>query len=183
MKLEDLYFWQYKTPRDNAWRPLAGASPIKHSTNFPKWTERLDIEAAIPDAAPIIAGAGTFAYLQQLPHLGWTAPVNPFMNSQTMTTMHRTTLFVTPMILLLQMAGKEYRQFIPRWNNDRERRRDEVEARQHVDAGMAFGLGVWALRMFVFVRAGRKYWAPMDVILGGALTDLLHREHRKAHGF
>jgi hypothetical protein len=182
MKLEDFYYWRYKTPRDNAWRPLAGASPIKNSTNLPTWTQNLDLEAAVPDVALFIAGASAFAYLRQLPHLGWTAPVNPFINQKTMIAMHRTTIFLTPTILLLQVAGKDYRQFIPRWNHDRERRRGEVEARQHVNAGMAFGLGVWTLRMFVFGGVGRKYWAPMDVILGGALTDLLHREHRKAHG-
>jgi len=181
MKLDGLYFWQHKRPQDNAWRPLPAANPIKHPT-LPLWAQRIDVEAATPDVAPFIAGAGSLAYLRQLPHLGWTAPVNPFMNHMTMSSMHRTTLFVTPLVLFLQVAGKDYRQFIPRWNNDRERRRDEVEARQHVDAGMAMGLGVWTLRMFVFGGAGRKYWAPMDVILGGALTDLLHREHRKAHG-
>jgi hypothetical protein len=99
-----------------------------------------------------------------------------------MLALHRSTLFLTPLVLLLQMANKNYRQFIPRWNNDRERRRDEVEARQHIQAGMGLGLGVWTLRMFVFGGIGRKYWAPFDIVLGGALTDLLHREHRKAHG-
>jgi hypothetical protein len=183
MKLHDLYFWQHKAPQDNKWRPLAGADPTKRTTNLPGWAN-VDVEAAVPDMAPFIAGAGTLAYLRQLPHLGWTVPVNPFVNHLTMTTMHRTTLFVTPLFLLLQVAGKDYRQLIPRWCNDREQRRDEAEARHHVDAGMLMGLGVWALRMFILGgAAGTKYWAPMDVILGGALTDLLHREHRKAHGF
>ena len=183
MKVADLYFWQYKTPQDNSWRPRPGQSPITHTTNLPLWFQRADVEAAIPDVAPFIVGAGTVAYLKQLPHLGWTAPANPFINQMTMRTMQWTTLFVTPLVLALQVAGKDYRQFIPRWSHDREDRRDEAEVRQHITAGMSLGLGVWAMRMFVLGGVTRKYWAPMDVILGGALTDLLHREHGKAHGF
>ena len=98
-----------------------------------------------------------------------------------MMAMHRTVLYLTPLILLLQAAGVEYRNFIPRWSHDREMRRDEEEVRKHVDTGMGIGAVSWVLRMYVF-NAGRAYWAPLDVVMGGALADLMHREYVKAHG-
>ena len=84
--------------------------------------------------------------------------------------------------MLCQAAGFEYRNFIPRWSHDREKRRDEVEVRKHIDVGMGVGLASWVLRLYV-LNAGRAYWAPLDIVMGGALTDLLHREYCKAHGF
>ena len=99
-----------------------------------------------------------------------------------MLAMHRTVLYLTPFVLLCQAAGIGYRSYIPRWNHDREKRRDEEEVRQHIDAGMAIGAVSWVLRIYVF-NLGRAYWAPLDVVMGGALSDLMDREYRKAHGF
>lgn len=96
--------------------------------------------------------------------------------------MHRTTLVLVPLVLVCQAVGLEYRDYIPRWAHERERRRDEEEVRRHVDVGMAGGAVVWALRLYA-LRWGKAFWAPVDVVMGGALTDLAHREYIKAHGF
>ena len=119
--------------------------------------------------------------MSQLNSLGWTAPANIFRNRTTMMAMHRTVLFLTPLVFLCQAAGVEYRSFIPRWSHDRERRRDEEDVRKQVDAGMGIGGVSWLLRLYVF-KLGRVYWAPLDVVMGGALADLMHREYCKAHG-
>lgn len=95
--------------------------------------------------------------------------------------MHRAVLLLTPLVLLCQAAGLEYRQLMPRWSHDRERRREEGEVRRHVDWGMGLGAVGWVVRMYVF-KVGRRYWAPLDVVIGGALADLMHREYCKAHG-
>lgn len=95
--------------------------------------------------------------------------------------MHTTTLVVAPLILALQASGLQYRYLIPRWASDRELRRDEEEVRKHVDVGMALGSAIWLSRLAF--RIGGRYWAPIDIIAGGALSDLLHREYLKAHGF
>ena len=144
--------------------------------------KRTDIEAAVVDVAPAVAGAGGFAHISQLNNLGWTAPASVFRNRTTMMAMQKTVLYLTPIVLLCQAAGLEYRSFIPRWSHDRERRRDEDEVRKHVDVGMGLGAVSWVLRMYVF-NVGRLYWAPLDVVMGGALADLMHREYCKAHGF
>ena len=181
MVLEYLFFWNYKTNADNSWRPEPGQNPTQYIDNLPATLKRTDLEATAVDVAPIVVGAGGFAHLLQLPHFGFTSPMSIFRNVRTMTAMHRTVLFVTPVVLACQAAGIEYRYFIPRWSHERELRRDEEEVRQHVDVGMAIGSMSWASRM-VF-RIGARYWAPIDIILGGALADLMDREDRKAHGF
>jgi hypothetical protein len=181
MKLSDLFFWNNKAPSDNDWRPVPSGSSITHINNLPPWIKRTDIEAAVVDTAPFIAGAGGLAHTSQLNNLGWTAPANVFRNYKTMMAMHRTVLFLTPMILLCQAAGLEYRNFIPRWSHDRERRRGEEDVRRQVEAGMGIGGVSWLLRLYVF-KIGRVYWAPIDVVMGGALADLMHREYYKAHG-
>jgi hypothetical protein len=181
MKLSDLFFWNNKTPADNDWHPVPSGSSIAHIDNLPPWIKRTDIEAAVVDTAPFIAGAGGFAHMSQLNNLGWTAPANVFRNYRTMMAMHRTVLFLTPLILLCQAAGLEYRNVIPRWSHDRERRRDEEDVRRQVEAGMGIGGVSWLLRLYV-LKIGRAYWAPIDVVMGGALADLMHREYYKAHG-
>ena len=181
MKLANLFFWNHKTPTDNNWHPSPGKSAVKHLDNLPQWIKRTDIEAAVVDIAPFITGAGGIAHMSQLNSLGWTAPANIFRNRTTMMAMHRTVLFLTPVILLCQAAGFEYRNFIPRWSHDRERRRDEEDVRKQVEAGMGIGGVSWLLRLYVF-KLGRAYWAPLDVVMGGALADLMHREYCKAHG-
>ena len=98
-----------------------------------------------------------------------------------MMAMHRTVLFLTPFILICQAIGFDYRYYMPRWNHDREKRGDEEEVRKHVDVGMGIGAVSWVLRMYIF-NLGRAYWAPLDVVIGGALSDLMDREYRKAHG-
>jgi len=70
---------------------------------------------------------------------------------------------------------------IPRWAHARERQRDEEEVRKHVDFGMAVGTAGYFLRMAF--GAGKRYWFPFDVIIGGAVADLLHREYLRAHNF
>ena len=176
-----LFFWTQKTESDNEWHPRPGANPVKYLDNLPSWAKRTDIEATVVDVAPFVAGAGGLAHLSQLNHLGWTAPASVFRNRTTMMAMHRAVLFLTPAILLCQTAGLQYRKFIPRWAHDRERRRDEEEARKQIDAGMGIGAVSWVLRLYVF-KAGRAYWALLDIVMGGALADLMHREYCKAHG-
>lgn len=95
--------------------------------------------------------------------------------------MHRTTLYLSPLILAFQAGGLDYRTYIPRWCHTRELRRDEEEVRKHIDVGMAIGSLGWITRMAF--KVGVRYWAPIDIIMGGALADLLHREYVKAHGF
>ena len=139
--------------------------------------------AAIVDSAPFICGVGGFAHLRQLNSLGWTAPASIFHNTKTMGAMHGAALLLPAVILTCQAGGVEYRDFIPRWSHGRERRRDESEVREHVQVGTAIGLGIWAVRLFVF-RAGRAYQNPLlEATMGGALADLMDREYRKAHGF
>ena len=181
MSFDQLLFWKHKTPSDNAWHPEPGENPSIYPNNLPPWMKRMDIEAATVDTGPWIAGAGGFAHLRQLNDLGWTAPASIFRNKTTMMAMHRTVLYLTPMILLCQAAEIDYRNYIPRWAHDREKRRDEAEVRQQVNAGMGIGLLIWTTRMYV-LNVGRAYWAPLDIIMGGALADLAHREYVKAHG-
>lgn len=98
-----------------------------------------------------------------------------------MTAIHRTTVFLPPLVLAFQAAGLDYRTYIPRWAHSRELRRDEEEVRKHIDVGMGIGGIGWILRLAF--KVGPRYWAPIDIIMGGALADLLHREYLKAHGF
>ncbi len=203
MRLDTLFFWNYKQPSENDWRPQIGADPVKYLDRLPTAIKRTDLQASVVDVreqwwdcdldstsansialqvAPFICGAGGLAHMSQLNNLGWTVPASIFRNKATMTAMHRTGLFLTPLLLVLQAAGIGYRQYIPRWSHDRERRRDEEEVRKHVDVGMGMGAVAWALRMYAF-NLGRAYWFPVDVVMGGALADLLHREYCKAHGF
>ena len=178
-----LFFWNYKDSQSNAWHPYPGANPTKHLTNLPAWTYRLDPEAAVVDTAPFAFGAGALAHLRQLNDLGWTAQANIFKNPRTLRAVHRTTLFLVPVVLALQVVGVEYRYCIPRWAHERERGRDEEQVRQHVEAGMGLGALGWVARMTVFRNPlGRKFWAPVEVVLGGGLADLMHREFVKAHG-
>lgn len=57
-----------------------------------------------------------------------------------------------------------------------------MEVRKHVAVGMGVGAVCWVGRMYLF-NLGRAYWAPLDVVFGGGITDLMHREYCKAHGF
>ena len=182
MALSTLFFWTRKTPRDNEWRPATGANPTKPAiSRLPQWIERQDLAATCVDVAPFVAGAGALAHLRQLNAFGFDAHANIFRNPKTLLALHRATLLLTPVVLMCQAAGVEYRNLIPRWCHDRERRREEEEVRMHVDVGMYAGAAVWFFRMYG-LRRGRTYWAPMDVIMGGAFTDLLQREFNKAHG-
>ncbi|KAK5132615.1 hypothetical protein LTR08_008814 [Meristemomyces frigidus] len=181
MALHTLFFWTHKTPQDNEWRPAPGGSPTKFTVNLPQMIERLDPEAACVDVAPFVAGAGGLAHLRQLNQFGFEARASVFHNPKTLMAMHRTMLLLTPLVLVCQAAGVEYRNLVPRWCHDRERRREEEEVRMHVDVGMYAGAALWLARMYG-LRKGRAYWSPIDVVMGGALTDLLHREYNKAHG-
>jgi hypothetical protein len=177
----NIFFWVGKTPADNAWRPQPGHNPRKYFDRLPKAFHRTDLAAMVVDCAPFIAGAGGLAHMSQAMHFGFTAHASIFRNVKTMTAIHRTTLALSPLIFLCQATGVEYRSFIPRWAHERELRRDEDEVRQHIDVGMAIGGGFYVARMLF--RLGARYWAPVDVVMGGALADLLHREYLKAHGF
>lgn len=181
--LQYLLFWNYKRIEDNQWHPVPGDNPVKSLTTLPSWTSRIDPEAAVVDSAPFVFGAGAFAHLSQLNDLGWTAQANIFKNPRTLAVVHRTTLFLVPAILVLQAAGVEYRYCIPRWAHERERGRDELQVRNHVEVGMGFGALGYVARLTVFSNPlGRRFWVPLEVVLGGGLADLMHREFVKAHG-
>lgn len=174
-----LFYWNLKTPTDNLWHPLPGASPTKHLTTAPTWTSRLDLPATAVDAAPFVVAAGSLAYIRQYSSLGWTVPASPFANKRTMLAMHRAALFSVPAILLAQGLGLEYRYAIPRWSHERERGRDEEQARRHVEMGMFVGGAVMLGRS---LAAMGPRWSLMDLVLGGAVADLALREYYKAHG-
>lgn len=135
----------------------------------------------IVDVAPFITGAGGLAHISQINDFGFTAPASIFRNTKTMRGMHRTTIYLSPLILAFQAAGLDYRTYIPRWAHPRELRRDEVEVRKHIDVGMGIGSISWILRMAF--KMGVRFWAPMDIVIGGALADLMNREYCKAHGY
>lgn len=178
--LQYLFFWNLKSPQDNHWRPQPGQNPLTYLDNLPQFLKRTDLEATIVDTAPFIAGAGSLAHLSQLQNFGFTSHWSIFSNPKTLMTMHRTTLLVAPMIFVCQALGWEYRYAIPRWCHERELRREEEEVRQHVDVGMGLGAAVWFSRLAF--KFGPRYWAPIDIVMGGALADLMHREYMKAHG-
>lgn len=175
-----IFFWNLKKPSDNDWHPRVGQDS-RNIEPLPGPLQRTDFEAAIVDAAPFVAGIGALRHASQMFHFGFTARANVFHNPKTMAAMHRSVLVFVPVVLFLQGAGVEYRTFIPRWQNDRERMRDEEEVRQHVDAGAYLGGVSWVAR--IALRVGLRYWAPIDVVLGGALSDVLHREYNRTHEF
>lgn len=174
-----LFWWNLKTPTDNFWHPYPGASPTKHLTTAPAWTSRLDLPATAVDAAPFVVTAGAIAYIRQYSSLGWTVPASPFANKRTMAALHRSALIAVPAILIAQAAGVEYRYAIPRWSHDRERARDEEQARSHVETGMYVGGAIMLARSLASMG---PRWSLMDLVLGGAVADLALREYYKAHG-
>jgi len=174
-----LFYWNLKTPRDNNWHPYPGLSSTTYLHNAPQWTQRVDLAATAVDSAPFIAGAGALAYVRQYNDLGWTTRANPFVNKPTMTAMHRTAMVVPLVVLGCQALGVEYRYAIPRWASDRERARDEDQARQHVETGMLFGGALMIGRSLA--KLGPR-WSLLDVVMCGALFDLALREYYKAHG-
>lgn len=180
MILSDLFYWKAKTPLDNDWRPRPGYD--KAAVILPPSLSGVDVPAAIVDVAPFICGAGGVAHLSQLNNLGWTVPASIFRNARTMGAMNRTAVLLPAVVIFCQATGLEYRNFIPRWSHDRERRRDETEVREHIQVGFGIGLGVWFTRVFL-LRMGRAYPGPLlEATMGGALADLMDREYRKAHG-
>lgn len=132
------------------------------------------------DAAPIVASIGALRHASQLFDFGFTTSASVFRNVKTMTAIHRSVLLSVPAILLMQISGIEYRMLMPRWCHERERHRDESEVRRHVDVGAYIGGVSWVARMML--KVGVRYWAPIDVVLGGALSDVLHREYNRTHG-
>lgn len=189
MSLSTIFFWQHKTPLDNAWHPLL--SPIPSPTGETRHSKpSLDLAALSVDSAPFIAGAGAVAHLRQWKDFGFTAHASIFRNPRTLQAMYVATWISFAVIGCAQAIGAEYRYLIPRWSQERERRRDEAQVRQHVDFGMMFGGAVTALRLGVNrVRQGRVSLgsrglialAPIEVVMGGALADLMHREYGRAH--
>lgn len=173
------FYWNLKTPVDNTWHPLPGHGSTRYLTFLPAWTSRLDLSATAVDAAPFVAGAGGLAHLSQLTSLGWTAPASIFRNATTMAALHRTAMFLPPVILGCQAVGLEYRYLIPRWAHERERARDEDQARTHVETGMLVGGAVMVGRSLAGLG---PRWSLLDVVLGGAVADLALREYYKAHG-
>lgn len=181
--LHYLFFWNHKDALSNAWHPLPGGDPSKPLTALPEWTYRLDAAATAVDAAPFVLAAAALAHLRQLPALGWTAPASVFANARTLAAAQRATLGLVPAVLLAQAAGWEYRYCVPRWAHERERGRDEVQVRRHVEVGMGVGVLGYVARMTVWAHPlGRRVWVPVEVVLGGGLADLMHREFVKAHG-
>lgn len=173
-----LMFWLYKTPADNEWHPIPGQNPKKDTKPLPRWLDNIDPAAAVVDAAPFVSGAGFITYARQYNQLGWTVPASVFRNPRTLAAMHLTAMYVTPIICLLQATEVQYRNIIPRWASERELRRDEETARSHVEVGMLAGVASTAIR--TFYKLGPRY-SLMDIILGGALADLCHREYLRAH--
>lgn len=178
--LQYLFFWNLKTPKDNLWHPQIGQNPSKYIDNLPAFLRRTDIEATLVDAAPFVVGAAGLRHISQIHDFGFTAHASIFRNVKTMTAMHRAVV-VVPLILVAQATQIQYRTLIPRWCHERELNRDEVEVRKHVDVGASIGAGIWVTRLLF--KVGLRYWAPFDIVVGGALSDLLHREYVKAHGF
>lgn len=182
MSWDVLLFWRSKQASDNEWRPRPGHNPIVSTGQAPAWLKRMDFDAACVDAGPFIAGVGGFTHMVQLNQLGWTVPASIFRNTRTMTAMYRAAIRVPALFLVCQAAQVDYRSYIPRWCHDRERRRDELDVRQHVQAGEVIGLGIYFIRMLAS-NATRPYWSPLlEVVMAGALSDLLNREYWKAHG-
>lgn len=181
MALQYLFFWNLKTADDNKWHPEIGQSSTRYIGNLPHFLRRMDFEASLVDAAPFVAGVGGARHISQIFDFGFTAPASVFRNVKTMTAMHRSVAVLLPLIWTAQAAGVQYRFLIPRWCHERELRRDEDEVRRHIDVGACIGGVSWVTRMLF--KIGVRYWAPIDVVLGGALADLLHREYQKAHGF
>jgi hypothetical protein len=174
-----LFFWNLKTSTDNDWHPYPGASPTKYLTTAPAWSKRLDLPATAVDAAPFVFLSGALTHLRQLPHLGSTARFSPLANPLTMQALHRSALVSVPAILLAQAVGLEYRYVIPRWSHDRERARDEEQARSHVEVGMFVGGAVMVGRSLAGLG---PRWSLVDLVVGGAVADLLLREYYKSHG-
>jgi hypothetical protein len=181
MSLQSLSFWTTKTPSANAWHPQIGQCPTQYTKNLPPILQRTDVEATLVDVAPFIASVGALRHASQLFNFGFTVSANVFKNVRTMAALHASTLLFLPMVLSLQAAGVEYRNFIPRWTTVAEATRDEEEVRRHVDVGAYLGGISWAARMIM--RVGVRYWAPIDVVLGGAGADMLHREYVRTHAF
>ena len=181
MPLQSFSFWTSKSPSANAWHPQIGQCPTQYTKNLPSILQRTDIEATLVDAAPFIASVGALRHASQLFNFGFTVSANVFKNVRTMAALHTSTLLFLPMVLSLQAAGVEYRNFIPRWTTAAESTRDEEEVRRHVDIGAYLGGMAWAARMIL--RVGVRYWAPIDVVLGGAGADVLHREYVRTHAF
>lgn len=92
---------------------------------------------------------------------------------------HRSAMITVPAILLAQATGLEYRYAIPRWSHERERARDEEQARNHVETGMFVGGAVMVGRSLAGMG---PRWSLLDLVLGGAIADLAQREYYKAHG-
>ncbi|UPX12237.1 uncharacterized protein EKO05_0002794 [Ascochyta rabiei] len=174
-------FWNFKKPGDNDWHPRVGQGAARNVDTLPGFLQRTDLTATLVDAAPFVAGVGAFRHASQMFDFGFTAHANVFRNPKTMNSMHRSVVFFVPLTLVLQGAGVEYRTLIPRWCHERERQRNEDEVRQHVDAGAYLGSLSWVVRMAF--KVGVRYWAPIDVVLGGALSDVLHREYNRTHDF
>ncbi|KAH6644819.1 hypothetical protein C7974DRAFT_28407 [Boeremia exigua] len=181
MPAQLLSYWNIKTPIDNAWHPQIGQCPTPYTKNLPQILQRTDLEATLVDAAPYIAGIGALRHASQAFDFGFTVSANIFKNARTLNALHGSTLLFIPLVLSLQAAGIEYRNLIPRWSTVRERHRDEEEVRRHVDVGAYLGALTWAGRMIM--RVGVRYWAPIDVVLGGAVADMLHREYMRTHDF
>ncbi|KAF3034668.1 hypothetical protein E8E12_002973 [Didymella heteroderae] len=181
MPFQSLLFWTTKTPSDNAWHPRIGQCPTQYTKNLPHILKRTDVEATLVDAAPFVASVGALRHASQLFNFGFTVSGNVFKNARTLAALHTSTLTFLPMVLFLQAAGIEYRSLIPRWSTAAESTRDEEEVRRHVDVGAYLGGMAWAARMIM--RVGVRYWAPIDVVLGGAGADVLHREYVRTHAF
>jgi hypothetical protein len=141
----------------------------------------MDIDAMVVDAAPFVAVIGAATHVSQLHSFGFTVSANLFKNVKTLTSLHRATLIATPLVLACQAAGLNYRAYIPRWAHKRELERDEEVVRQHISAGMAMGAALWFSRLVL--KLGARYWAPVDILAGGALADVMQREYIRAHAF
>lgn len=180
-----LMFWNHKKPEDNLWHPIPGARKIPH--HAPRWLQnpwmrRLDFEALAVDVTPYVLGAGTITHVSQVNQFGFTAHASVFKNPRTLSAMHTTANYAGLLVTILQLGQYNYRQLIPRWASERERRRDEEQARSHVLTGMIIGAGIGSARaVYTFRTRGYLSLSLLEVVLGGGLADILLREYYRAH--
>lgn len=178
-------YWHQKRPEDNLWHPIPRGRSVlgvgdetSSQASSSDWLQRLDLAALTVDAGPLVLGAGALRYIVQAPQFGFTATANVFKNKPTIQATHRTAQMVVPLFAGLQIAGIDYRYYLPRWASDRDHRMDEDEVRGHVDQGMILGLGTSFIRSVM--RFGPR-WSIMDAVIGGYIADVLLREYFRAH--
>lgn len=174
MALDSLLYWKHKQPLDNQWRPAPGQDLARHRDTLPTVVQRMDVPAMVVDAAPIVAVIGAATHISQLRSLGSAASANWSTYINTMVAVNRAAATVPALLLLCQATGLNYRAYLPRWANERERERDEGSVREHIRLGMQTGTALWLTRLVCGLGA-KRLSAPVDVLAFGALGDVMQR--------